>query len=1234
MPTTSSDSSSQGQEPEQQGVRDSSAINHHSNNSISDSNNTSSTHDQAAKELQLPLSPPSAGEGYGNVELHEAVIRPYHAEDAESATQCSTEGGDICPQCQEPTASTTVLSENNEGQCVQALGTIYHLKCVTCQTCGINVADCFFSVDSKDGGPPFMYCERHYYEKMNLMCATCKDPLDGTFVTGLGKKYHIEHFTCYVCPTVFGPDGTYYVHGGAPYCLYHYTYLISSKCSGCHQAIMKQYLQIRSHGFDERWHPECYMIYTFWNVRMCPPMYAPRAKGTIISLKEAMRSASLISDQQISQVWTVMSSFEESISTCINGILMHLLAGRYKDCLRQSERFIMHVDVLFASIDDLEDELSQFDDSTGLQHTREPKVLSRKVVSFFHVMANFNQADLNDTSKELLSLVASLAHTFKMLIRIALKGALKAQTEYACTESIQKLLTKLTETGDPQKWIRFRKSYQSINISSDSCVKCNDSISTECLISQKHSVRWHLDCFTCSQCNKEIRRMYPRVGLDESTMKLLCPTCKGDRELSVGEFSFVSQLEVYSFLLAVAMKRLYSRMRTKIADIDKHAPMQDYYHHAQKFGQQQMHPQQQQQPHQSQQQSHQYQQQHYHDQAQQIRHHLPHMVDRRLEGENLPSKLIRKQTRVSPTPLSSLAAATAAANTNNNGAPHHHHHHGVRPSLNMAPNANNEQKITICEPEPPIPANHAIADRRRTRVSHTSALTLHARMRNSLTGDMETVPRTLAEQQTLQNQDSVNPDQIQAHIAATSDSEAKQTEPIKHDGASPQIKSQLEAGKSKAYFMTDLNTATLFCSKHVAVSKLTKMLANSDITQAELISLIGSSKSTKGTSVWAKLKTNWKQAAAKKGGNEREKDRDRQQYPTFGVGLDILLDRQGQDTDLGIHGKNDPVVPRFFEMMIKTLTKMDLAVEGIFRKNGNIRRLRELTEAVDKNMDRVELEKESSVQVAALLKKFLRELPEPLVPFNMRRLFLSILSLPQESQFTAFQYAILLLPTINRDMLNVLLTFLSWVAKYSYVNEETGSKMDAHNLAMVITPNILYADIKEPSKDDTFSYAATSVIYQIMEYGPSVWLIPDDVMAFLNNGLSVFMDGKAELNTKELLHRYEEFSQTFKLSESSNGYASSGDQHQHPAADEQSKNKVYDSSKELPPTPNDGDFVSRRIAAAVASVDAHHQLTPTYPSASTSRHSPAPPSSSHTAHSAYPNANSSNSANNHVVQAL
>jgi hypothetical protein len=69
-------------------------------------------------------------------------------------------------------------------------------------------------------------------------------------------------------------------------------------------------------------------------------------------------------------------------------------------------------------------------------------------------------------------------------------------------------------------------------------------------------------------------------------------------------------------------------------------------------------------------------------------------------------------------------------------------------------------------------------------------------------------------------------------------------------------------------------------------------------------------------------------------------------------------------------------------------TLQDMSVEGIFRKNGNIRRMNQVIESLDQDPASVDLSLDNPVQLAALLKRFLRDLPDPLLTFKLHRLWI------------------------------------------------------------------------------------------------------------------------------------------------------------------------------------------------------------------------------------------------------
>lgn len=63
--------------------------------------------------------------------------------------------------------------------------------------------------------------------------------------------------------------------------------------------------------------------------------------------------------------------------------------------------------------------------------------------------------------------------------------------------------------------------------------------------------------------------------------------------------------------------------------------------------------------------------------------------------------------------------------------------------------------------------------------------------------------------------------------------------------------------------------------------------------------------------------------------------------------------------------------------------------------------------------------------------------------------------------------------------MEVLFSFLNWVSSFSQVDEESGSKMDIHNLATVITPNILYSNSESVGVNDSF--LAIEAVHSLIE---------------------------------------------------------------------------------------------------------------------------------------------------------
>ena len=297
--------------------------------------------------------------------------------------------------------------------------------------------------------------------------------------------------------------------------------------------------------------------------------------------------------------------------------------------------------------------------------------------------------------------------------------------------------------------------------------------------------------------------------------------------------------------------------------------------------------------------------------------------------------------------------------------------------------------------------------------------------------------------------------------------------------------------RPKRYF-SELSALEYFIVRHVAVLSMEPLLEG-HLNLEELLGLIESRKPTFWGKFGKAFKTDARRAGKKKG--------------VFGVGLESLVERDGAESTAGV-GPGALRVPALLDDTVSAMRQMDMSVEGVFRKNGNIKRLRELADTIDKDGgDTVDLSKESPVQVAALLKKFLRELPDPLLTHKLHRLFITsqsefdVLSCPdqfanvepppqiffrpsleiadEEKRRRVLHLTCCLLPKTHRDSMEVLLSFLNWTASFSHVDEESGSKMDAHNLATVITPNILYTTNKNSGMDDSF--LAIEAVHSLIE---------------------------------------------------------------------------------------------------------------------------------------------------------
>lgn len=229
------------------------------------------------------------------------------------------------------------------------------------QDCGQIVASKFFPADDENGGGQYPLCETDYFRRLGLLCHQCGGALRGSYITALDRKYHVDHFTCSLCPTVFGAQDSYYEHDGQVYCHYHYSTRFAQRCEGCQTAILKQFVEIFRNGENQHWHPECYMIHKFWNVRLNPPKDVLGPVPDNPEGREHVREEEERMEEKVYRIWSVLSTFEESSAACISDMLLHVSNGAHLEGILVAKKFIWHVDILFRSADRLDATMTALD---------------------------------------------------------------------------------------------------------------------------------------------------------------------------------------------------------------------------------------------------------------------------------------------------------------------------------------------------------------------------------------------------------------------------------------------------------------------------------------------------------------------------------------------------------------------------------------------------------------------------------------------------------------------------------------------------------------------------------------------------------------------------------------------------------------------------------------------------------------------------------------------------------
>ncbi|XP_030255134.1 rho GTPase-activating protein 22 isoform X1 [Sparus aurata] len=154
------------------------------------------------------------------------------------------------------------------------------------------------------------------------------------------------------------------------------------------------------------------------------------------------------------------------------------------------------------------------------------------------------------------------------------------------------------------------------------------------------------------------------------------------------------------------------------------------------------------------------------------------------------------------------------------------------------------------------------------------------------------------------------------------------------------------------------------------------------------------------------------------------------------------------------------LAPLLVEQCVDFIRERGLDEEGLFRMPGQANLVKELQESFDCG-DKPLFDSNTDVHtVASLLKLYLRELPEPVIPFSKYEDFLTcaqLLAKDEEEGVQELGRQVSTLPLPNFNLLKYICKFLDEVQ--SHCNE---NKMGVQNLATVFGPNILRPKMEDP----------------------------------------------------------------------------------------------------------------------------------------------------------------------------
>nr|XP_045757669.1 unconventional myosin-IXa [Mirounga angustirostris] len=144
-------------------------------------------------------------------------------------------------------------------------------------------------------------------------------------------------------------------------------------------------------------------------------------------------------------------------------------------------------------------------------------------------------------------------------------------------------------------------------------------------------------------------------------------------------------------------------------------------------------------------------------------------------------------------------------------------------------------------------------------------------------------------------------------------------------------------------------------------------------------------------------------------------------------------------------------VPLVVEKLISYIEMHGLYTEGIYRKSGSTNKIKELRQGLDTDAESVNLDDYNIHVIASVFKQWLRDLPNPLMTFELYEEFLRAMGLQERKETIRGVYSVI--DQLSRTHLNTLERLIFHLVRIA-LQEET-NRMSANALAIVFAPCIL-----------------------------------------------------------------------------------------------------------------------------------------------------------------------------------